>query len=727
MSAVVNAIREAVILLDRGAVEAKVLTLPNGDTVVFPCYPGSYEWKHHVMGEPEDEVAPAPDMGVWDAEKATDVLGELVKMKGWAKTEAESGDLDSAIEAITDYVTAKVKNIGPVQEAGQTRLFEVGRRNSASDQTRIQGAHDLMHDLGAIHEGGKTYPGMPVAEADVREAVTKSEGDAGNFPAGDYAYVPDATAPSTWKLRLTATPGGPPDPGIVGAAAAALGPGFRGQKVDIPSASLAAVRAKVRTAWRKANPDKSPQEMPDGIREALAEAEGVHGPSEDIRFREASYEGHMVTLAEAQPMFDRDNRVVWITPIKPGWGNSRDNNYYPASTLQEAVEAGLFDHLKMFRDHPRKSDEKELPERSVKDWFATTREAVWDAERQLPRVPVKVHDDDVYRRFDEAPEQIAFSILGGGSAKPFERDGRKGKFIEGIQKVRSVDWVTEAGAGGAIDFAESATTEEFDMDIDNLTADQLREANPKLYEHLVGLGKALAAQDREETAAVKAAAKSEAEAAPAKGDTEAHESEAESEPETAIEETDDEDDLPEPAWAKDLNAKLTAFLAATEPDTGEEPDEPTQESAATIVAGVIAESTLPKSAKDTVEARFTDATIGEGGNFADEAAVREAVQTELAAAEAIIGPFMKQSKVTGLGTVAEETEGKEKTIRESVEDRLSGRLSAPVPKPDRVVFTAEEMTGSPAVAAAKPGEPDPEQVSESAKSVQDRLATKLLG
>lgn len=71
------------------------------------------------------------------------------------------------------------------------------------------------------------------------------------FLASDYAYVPDPEKPSTWKLRLTATPGGEPDARIVGAALAALGPGYRGNKVEIPEADLAGVKNKVRSAWKK--------------------------------------------------------------------------------------------------------------------------------------------------------------------------------------------------------------------------------------------------------------------------------------------------------------------------------------------------------------------------------------------------------------------------------------------------------------------------------------------
>lgn len=106
--------------------------------------------------------------------------------------------------------------------------------------------------------------------------ATKSEGSDGDFPSSDYAYVPDPDKPSTWKLRLTSTPGGAPDAHIVGAAVAALGKGFRGNKVEIPEADLAAVKIKVKAAWKKANPDKVDEDIPA----VIASAEEV--VSEDI-------------------------------------------------------------------------------------------------------------------------------------------------------------------------------------------------------------------------------------------------------------------------------------------------------------------------------------------------------------------------------------------------------------------------------------------------------------
>lgn len=95
--------------------------------------------------------------------------------------------------------------------------------------------------------------GGPVAN------VTKTEGDE-TLSAGDYAYVPDPESPSTWKLRID-------DKAHVGGAVAAIGKGYRGQKVSIPSADLPAVKRRLRAAWKKFNKDKSEDEMPEVLAE----------------------------------------------------------------------------------------------------------------------------------------------------------------------------------------------------------------------------------------------------------------------------------------------------------------------------------------------------------------------------------------------------------------------------------------------------------------------------
>lgn len=118
-----------------------------------------------------------------------------------------------------------------------------------------------------------------------KEVPVKTEGGK-KFLSKDYAYTPDPKKSSTWKLRLTNTPGGAPDPRIVGAAVAALGKGFRGQKVQIPSEDLAKVKAKVKSAWLKANPDKSSEDLPAALKKNHKEADTMPKPDEKITLDE---------------------------------------------------------------------------------------------------------------------------------------------------------------------------------------------------------------------------------------------------------------------------------------------------------------------------------------------------------------------------------------------------------------------------------------------------------
>lgn len=126
--------------------------------------------------------------------------------------------------------------------------------------------------------GGATGQLEDDAEALTKQAPTKTEGGK-KFPASDYAYVPDSKKPSTWKLRLTSTPGSDPDPRIVGAAVAALGPGFRGRKVQIPRDDRAKVVARVRQAWFKANPDKDKEDLPSVLKSLGKKGESIMEPT----------------------------------------------------------------------------------------------------------------------------------------------------------------------------------------------------------------------------------------------------------------------------------------------------------------------------------------------------------------------------------------------------------------------------------------------------------------
>ena len=104
--------------------------------------------------------------------------------------------------------------------------------------------------------------------------MTKTE-DGKAYRKGDYAYTPD-DVPSHWKLRLTNTPGGKPDPHIVGAAVAALGAGFRGNKVRIPAADLPMVKRRVLRAWHATH--GKDEEVPAVLKASTDDVEGTAPP-----------------------------------------------------------------------------------------------------------------------------------------------------------------------------------------------------------------------------------------------------------------------------------------------------------------------------------------------------------------------------------------------------------------------------------------------------------------
>ena len=91
--------------------------------------------------------------------------------------------------------------------------------------------------------------------------ATKREDDQ-DFPAAAFAYVPDLEKPSTWKLRLWDSLDEKETARQIGMAVAALGKGFRGNKVQIPEADMPKVRARVLQAWLKAHPDLGKEDAP---------------------------------------------------------------------------------------------------------------------------------------------------------------------------------------------------------------------------------------------------------------------------------------------------------------------------------------------------------------------------------------------------------------------------------------------------------------------------------
>lgn len=97
--------------------------------------------------------------------------------------------------------------------------------------------------------------------------ATKRE-DGEDFPAEAFAYAPDAEKPSGWKLRLWDSLAERETAAQVARAVQALQPsGFRGNRVQIPTADLPGVKRRVLAAWLKVNEDSSREDAPAVLKE----------------------------------------------------------------------------------------------------------------------------------------------------------------------------------------------------------------------------------------------------------------------------------------------------------------------------------------------------------------------------------------------------------------------------------------------------------------------------
>lgn len=194
------------------------------------------------------------------------------------------------------------------------------------------------------------------------------------------------------------------------------------------------------------------------------------GPAKNTPAREA--EPHpaklhtLTTFREATPArTSTGNDGYAVTVIEEGLGNNQDGHYYTKEALREAVDAGFFEGLKSFGDHPSRDDERNRPERSVWDiagyyYDAEFVEQGGTGKVRAVFVPVERKDRDVRGLVESAiaasarvsKPLIGISIDGGGTVEPGELpDGRVVDFVREFTHLASADLVTQAGAGGTFE------------------------------------------------------------------------------------------------------------------------------------------------------------------------------------------------------------------------------------------------------------------------------------
>jgi hypothetical protein len=177
--------------------------------------------------------------------------------------------------------------------------------------------------------------------------------------------------------------------------------------------------------------------------ESMDDVDGM----DDVEAEEAAIGAEFVPLVEGT--LRRDGTVP-VKLIQPGWGSS---GFYPAEVLERDGPIVFPAKTKMYWNHPTLSEEAERPEGDLRNLAAElVSGARWEAAGVAG--PGLYADAKVFGPYQAAVEELAphigVSIRAAGRAVAGEAEGRQGRIVQQLVNARSVDFVTEPGAGGQI-------------------------------------------------------------------------------------------------------------------------------------------------------------------------------------------------------------------------------------------------------------------------------------
>ncbi len=355
----------------------------------------------------------------------------------------------TAIEALRTAYAELVQLVG--ERGVSDAITDVSRQcNAVLEADDALAAVDALEAVETAREWVKT------------QEATKTE-DGQSYPSSAFAYTPDLDKPSGWKLRLWEDPEKKVTRKQLGAAAAAFSSGgFRGNRVQLPSNAVAGVKAKIRAAYRRLGVEDIPKSVME------------------VQMRERLSESFNIAIEEVTEAGIADG-VLPIRIIVPGF-NSSKSRHYAESAVADAGR--IFDGSKMYLNHQTEAEEDARPERSLKDWVATLKETKVSESGNAVGI-AHIHDGDfkemvsnLHKAGNLSHLGTSINCLGKGSKQTIE--GTDTIAVEGLERgtFGSVDFVTEAGAGGQAGLRESAHDDFLDVElVDEAT---LRTARPDL-------------------------------------------------------------------------------------------------------------------------------------------------------------------------------------------------------------------------------------------------------
>jgi hypothetical protein len=158
-----------------------------------------------------------------------------------------------------------------------------------------------------------------------------------------------------------------------------------------------------------------------------------------------SFGGDVIPLAEKAL---GEDGTIELRIIQPGWGSS---GYYSKEMLKR--DAGIYKPgTKMYWDHPTESEDRERPERSLRDLAGElVTGGAYKEGLNGPGVYAKAKVFSPYKEvLEELAPHIGVSHRALGKAVQGEAEGKKGPIIEKLVAAKSVDYITTPGAGGKV-------------------------------------------------------------------------------------------------------------------------------------------------------------------------------------------------------------------------------------------------------------------------------------
>jgi len=251
-------------------------------------------------------------------------------------------------------------------------------------------------------------------------------------------------------------------------AAAYFSPGgFDGKKMDIPAAELPGIKLLIRESFRKAG--TADENIPKWVKEVSEVRDYVH-ESVEIPIAEVTAEN----IAKG---------ILPIVLIQPGFNTSK-SRHYSSGAVADTVK--VFEGAKQYANHATKSEEKERPERDIRDWVSTV-ENIHIAPNGKSVGQARIHAGwfkEMVQGLYEAGtlNKLGVSINSIGRGSKQKIDGVETFVVESLvdHPFKSVDFVTEAGAGGQAGVKESVEI----MDVCIIDLAKLKECRPDLIKEV---------------------------------------------------------------------------------------------------------------------------------------------------------------------------------------------------------------------------------------------------